>query len=473
MVTNIKKRDIIWNYIGTVLSLGINFIMLPMLMYFLDAKMIGIWQIFTSLGAVALLLDFGLTPTLARSVAYIWGGAQSLTPTGVMQSNTLTVNYDLLLSVIKACKYIYMLIALIAILGLSTVGSYYIYYIGHAVGGAYSYITSWGIYVIAIFLNLYYYYYSSLLIGVGGVAENSKARVYASLAQVMLCMLMLFLNAGILAPSIAYLAYGTLYRLLAKKYFHQYCDIGINLKHATSKIDISHVRHLFLIIWHNAWRDGLVSLSNYLVLQANTIICSLFFSLEQTGLYSLSLQLVTAIGLLASLPYFTYQPQIQSAYVSRRVDMIKNIMSIAVVSYYVLFLLGMSVLIFIGLPILSFISPSYKFNVPILIAIAVYIFFHRRCALYTSYISNTNEIPYMKAFLISSFFSVLFSYIFCDFTDWNIWGIVAGQSVAQAVYNYWFWPQKVKRELQLNEIKMLTTTMAVLQTYIKHVIKTW
>ena len=58
MAVEIEKKDVVWNYLGTIASLGSNLVMVPILMFFLDSDLLGLWQIFTSIGAIALLLDF-------------------------------------------------------------------------------------------------------------------------------------------------------------------------------------------------------------------------------------------------------------------------------------------------------------------------------------------------------------------------------------------------------------------------------
>ena len=56
----------------------------------------------------------------------------------------------------------------------------------------------------------------------------------------------------------------------------------------TYKISITECLNCFYTIWPNAWRDGMVSASDYLCTQVGTVICSLFMTLPETGIYSVS-----------------------------------------------------------------------------------------------------------------------------------------------------------------------------------------
>ena len=58
-----KKKDIVWNYIGIFFSMGANFLILPFMLWFLDADSIGLWYVYLSIGGIAALFDFGFNPT--------------------------------------------------------------------------------------------------------------------------------------------------------------------------------------------------------------------------------------------------------------------------------------------------------------------------------------------------------------------------------------------------------------------------
>ena len=87
-------------------------------------------------------------------------------------------------------------------------------------------------------------------------------------------------------------------------------NVQINSKMKT--VTNEQVKELLPIIWHNASKDGLVTLSQYLVGQAGTIVCSLFLSLEETGIYSLTMQIITIISSFSSVMYTVSQPSLQA-----------------------------------------------------------------------------------------------------------------------------------------------------------------
>ncbi|MDH6373272.1 O-antigen/teichoic acid export membrane protein [Paenibacillus sp. PastF-3] len=449
----ITKADVIWNYIGVFLTLGSNFLLLPFIIYFLDENSLGLWYIFLSIGGLVVLFDFGFNPTLARNVAYCWSGSKELSKVDVVFSEKSEPNFVLLNRVIKTSKIIYLLISLIALILLLTIGTFYITQISHEVEGS-DHIIAWLIYCIALFLNLYYGYYSTFLRGVGAIKEINIAIILSRILQILISIILLFLNFGIIAVATAYLANGVIFRLISKYFFYKFQGIGETLKSDANKVNNLAIIDTFKLIWHNAWRDGLVSLSNYLSNQATILISSMYLSLSETGMYSISIQLVTAIAAISGALYTSYQPSLQAAYVNHNTKKSKELMSMAMTIYILTFWIGIVGLIAIGIPLISFIQGSTNINIKITIAISVYIFLLRHHSFYASFISNTNKVPYVKSFVISSVVGILVATICISYFNLGIWGLIFAQILVQAVYNNWKWPHSVMRELNTNIYEM-------------------
>ena len=64
----IKGKDIVWSYLGALLSMAANIVMIPFLVYYLDENLLGLWYVFCSIGAMTALFDFGFATTFARNI---------------------------------------------------------------------------------------------------------------------------------------------------------------------------------------------------------------------------------------------------------------------------------------------------------------------------------------------------------------------------------------------------------------------
>jgi O-antigen/teichoic acid export membrane protein len=449
----VSKSDVIWNYIGTVMSLSSNLLLLPFMIYFLDGESLGLWYVFLSLGAIVILFDFGFNPTIARNVAYCWSGAAKLSKTDAIFVDNQEPNILLLKKVIYTCKRIYLTISLIAICLLLTIGTIYMLHISTGISG-YNHIFAWFIFSVAIFLNLYYGYYTTFLRGVGAISQYNIAVVLSRALQIILSIVLLFLGFELVAVALSYLGYGLLFRLISKASFYKYESIGERIKNNHTIIQSFDFKETFALVWYNAWRDGVVSLSGFLSIQASVIICSLFLSLTETGLYAISVQLITAISSISGVLYSTYQPSLQAAYINNNISESKKLMSISMTVYCTLFWCGMLAVIVIGIPILALINSEMTFSIPILLAIAIYEFFLKHHSFYASYISNTNNVPYMMAFLISSISGIMLAIILITTTSMGIFGLIVAQIIVQGLYNNWIWPYRVMKSINTNPLEM-------------------
>lgn len=454
MKINLSKKDIIWSYIGTIISMGANLIMLPFLMHYLDEDRIGMWYVFASIGAIATLFDMGFAVTFARNITYCWSGAKHLKKENVEFVENSEPDFKLMKEVLSTCKIIYGILAGAALLFLLTIGTGYISYVSRGLTGT-THLIAWVIYVIAVFLNLNYGYYASFLRGVGAVDRANKNTVVARIMQIVLTIILLFLGAGIIGACIAYLVYGTLFRFLGKHYFYNYQGIGDKLAEIEDKIDRSCVKEMLRIAWHNAWRDGMISICNYFCNQASTVICSMYLLLSQTGVYSIGVQIASAIAQIAGTLYNAYQPELQSSYINKDEKKTRRMMSMIVMSFVYLFVLGTIAFLVVGIPFLRIVKPTAVVSVPVLLGLCIYQFILKFRNCYTSYFSCTNRIIYMNGFIISAILCVILSLIAIGIFDLGVWGLIGAQIISQAVYNLWKWPRLAHCELKLSSGEMV------------------
>ena len=466
MEINVSKKDIIWSYLGIILSMGANFLLLPFIVYYLDGDSLGLWYVFISVGQIATLFDFGFSVTFARNVTYCWSGANELMKTGVVNTESNKVNYILFKKVLYCCKYIYKLISLIALVVLFTLGSLYICKISANMSG-HSHLIAWGIYALATVLNIYYGYYTSFLRGVGAVGLANENTVYARGIHIVITILLLYCGFGLLGACIAYLTYGVVFRLLGKYRFYHYKNIGENLKDVKQECSYKDTKNIMSIIWHNAWRDGVISLSNFLSSQASTIVCSLYLGLHETGVYSLGVQISSAVALIAGALYNTMQPSLQQAFIQNDLERMRKVMSSIVVTFVYIFCAVALGTVLFGLPILRIVKPTAIISGVLFSMLCLYQFILVLRNIYTSYFSCTNRIIYMKSFLYSSVLSILCSCFTVGFFKFGIYGLILSQIFSQLVFNAWYWMLKGNRELRLNLHTIFNLGNAILASKIK------
>lgn len=447
MKINISKKDIIWNYIGVIVSLGGNFLLIPFLLKFLSRDYYGLWNVFTSLGAISALFDFGFNSLFARNVAYSWSGANHLEKENVVSvDENKSVNFVLLKKVIKTCKIIYLIISTIAFFVLLTFGSWYVLHVGKVINNNIEVLVAWGLYAIGICLDLLYGYYDSFLRGIGKVAEDNFARVVSKGIQIVLTILLLFFNVGIISISICNILYGFIFRGICKdKFYSPYVKEGLKRIGKVSNKDILNV---FVVVWHNTWREGVVSVANYLSNQTTTLLCSLYLGLSVTASFGLAVQFTSAIAQISAALFSSYMPSIQEAYAHRNYRRLRSDVSFGIGSYMVLYPIGL-VCLLILMPIINLIISGKILNIELILGVGIYQFIIKYRDCYAWYLGGTNRVIYYKSFLVASLLCILFSVLLVQYFKWGVRGFIIAQILSQLLHNAWYWPRLVDKELNL------------------------
>lgn len=431
----IERQDILWSYLGSFFRLATNIILLPLILSYLTDSELGLWYVFATISQLVSLLDFGFAPALSRNISYVWCGAKSLSKENIDCQVSDGIDGEYFKKVLVACRYIYLLIAIISGVILLSFGTYYIF----SLDPSRNTLFAWIIYTIGVFLNTLYSYYTSFLRGVGAVAENNKSGVWAKLIQICLSFLLLVKGYGLLGVSVAYLISGIVLRLCSKYYFYKYNNIELILEEIHIKNKFQETFNLLKVIWHNASRDGLVTLSNFLSTQANTLICSVTLGLTSTGAYGLSLQLATVIASLSGIPFSTYHPAMQEKAVRKDLKGSSTLYSTSMMLYIIMFIL-LSICLVLCLPILKYFKPDLDVDYIMLTSLLIQMLIYQIYQHAASYISTFNIIPYTKSFVISSIFSVIISFLLAKYTNIGIWALVLTPLIVSILYNAWKWP---------------------------------
>lgn len=209
------------------------------------------------------------------------------------------------------------------------------------------------LYIASTFINLYIGYYAVVLVGIGDIFHKNRAQILSKGAFLILGTLGLVCGFGLLSLGVAYFASGFVLRFLCKHYLikvHKFDELFRKYRHQT---DYSK-RHVLAMMWPNAWRDGLVTVTAYLTGQATVLMSSGFLTLYETGIYSFSMQVVNALISIASGMFSAYVSAIQSAYVSRNRKVMKDLYAKSMACAFHLSFWGIIVFAAIGIPIVQF-----------------------------------------------------------------------------------------------------------------------
>ncbi len=435
----IGKKDVGWAYIGSFFKVAANIILLPVVLKFLSDDELGIWYVFGSVSQFVVLLDFGFAATVARNIAYAWCGVDSLQKDTIGSiSDDQETNFEYFKLVLQTCKVIYTAISGVALLFLVTAGSFYINSLDS------SSLIAWLIYSAGVAINMRYCYYTSFLLGVGAIAENNKAAIITKLTQIIVSIALLYVGLGVLGVSIGYFISGLVLRISSKVYFDNYENIKDGLNSVAIKTPWSEIKKTFGIIWFNASKDGLVTLSSFLNTQANTLICSSVLGLATTGSYGLSVQLSVIAASVAGIPFSSALPKLQEKAAKHDLEGSQRLFSGTMALFFFSFIV-LTVIVILMLPIIKWLKPTIMLDASILLAVFLLALINQVYQYSASLISTFNTLPYTKAFIISSVAAVVLSYMLARVTSLGIWALIIAPIIVSLAYNFWKWPSYVLR----------------------------
>lgn len=442
---NIKNTDVIWTYLAKFFNLSVNLLLLPMIMACLSDAELGLWYVFASISQIVTLFDFGFNATISRHMTYAWSGAKSLRKTSVGEyDGSAGKNTALMADVIATCKLVYLFISAAALFVMLTAGTLYI----RQVAGremTRGILWSWLIYAAAVFLNLLYGYWSSLLQGIGAVAERNKMAVYSKVLQLVLAGGLMFYGLGLLGFVLSYAVSGIALRLIGRYYFRKKTE-ALALKAVS---DRKRIKEFFSTVWATAWKDGMVMLAQYLSTQANTLVCAYFVDLGSTSSYGIITQVGSMMGALSSSYYAAYQPQYSSLCLRQDRESLKKLTCRSIFVYRLFFAVIFSGFLLAGIPLLHVIRPAMELDLGMVMAVCVFYYLYNQHSLYCSMIASSNRIPYYKSFVATAVSSVTLSAVMTGLFHVGVWGLILPQLAANAVYNNWRWPRFVMREQQI------------------------
>lgn len=486
---SISWSDVSWGFLAQGLNIGTGLLLLPMILRYLTPEDIGLWFVFMSLAGLAQLLELGFQPTIARNVAYIYGGAQKLDAQGYSIANTdEPLNIDLLKQLFVAARRIYWVVSLLALVVLAIMGSVYISTLiapnlsveqlinlwkevfsvdltrlecwtsdMYSPGSRHFImsIMAWLLFSAGYVVNYYFGYYNGFLQGRGDVTSANQVVVASRFTLIVLASLLLFLGYGLIGIGFASLFSSIISRILARKLFWRGGGaVGAALKQTPFLGRNSVVK----ILWPNACKLGWVYLGAFLITRANVLIASSFLGLAETGSYGLTLQIFSAFASISFVVLNLQLPHINGDQVRGSREKIVERFGKSLATAWIIFLTGVAILFLFGNMSLELIgSRTHLLETNLLALFAVIMFLEMNHSACATYLTTHNEITFVPAALISGVGIVIVSLLTVSIFNLGVWGLVLSQGGIQLLYNNWKWPLEAAKKMEKSFCSILFT----------------
>ena len=449
---DIGKKDIAWNFIGTIMRVASGVILLPVVLVRLSKADVGLWNIYIQLGGLALLLDFGFLNSFGRNITYIFSGVKELKPEGyaVADKKDKSISYDLLKSVINAMRRYYAIIAFVFLFIFLTISPFYLTRILTGYAGDKSTIwISWFIYGFLVAYQLYTYYYSSLLIGRGMVKKQQQITVVGQVCRISSSLLFLYLGFGIVSLVVGQLVSDIINRILSYNAFYDK-DLREKMKVAV----VIPVGNVMKIMTPNAIRIGVTTLGWFLTTKIVILVAPLLsITLPTVGSYGTTLQMINLIMSLSTLWFATFYPKMTLYRINEKETDLKRVYIKSQLAMLLVFLVCGAGLVLVGPAFLKFFgSQTQLLSAAMMIVMLFFAFLESNYGIANSFILSGNEVPYMKSSIITGILSASLLLVLLKFTLFSTWAMILAPGVAASLYLYWKWPLVAAKKLALRPI---------------------
>jgi O-antigen/teichoic acid export membrane protein len=445
---DINRSDIFWSYIATILKIGSSIVLIPFVLKMIPSETVGIWTIYLTINAFAMLLDFGFNPTFTRNVTYIFSGVRRLKVTGFESVNGTEnpIDYYLLRKLIGAMRWIYLRIAVLHFTLLSTAGTFYLYSILDGYSGSVSeaYI-SWSLLVMINTYSIYSLYYEALLLGKGLVKRSKQIVIIGQLCYLVVAVFLLYLGYGLIAVVAAQAVSVIIVRVLSYRSF-----FTPSLKARIGSFEGDNFQETLRTLYPNAFKIGLTSFGGFLIQRSSIIIGSLYLSLNEIASFGITVQIVSVIAGLAAVFTNAHQPKITSLQVSGNKDEIKSIYLKGQIIIAITFIFGGGLLYFFGQDCLSLIKSQTPLMIRPLIALCLFLNFEQtNLSVAGSILLTKNIVPFFRASIISGIAIVLGLFLVFNIHSFGLVTLLIVPLIIDISYQAWKWPMEVISDLNI------------------------
>ena len=432
----VHRSAVAWSFVATLLRVGASIFVLPLVLRKMPPDQLGLWYVFGTIGGMASLLDLGFEPTITRMASYAWGGASKFVAFGVHQEDSSRQhdgpNLPLMQDLVATLKAYYFYVGLAVLVLLSLGGGSWIWLATRDLASANMVRLAWLVYAAGCCLNFITGRWPALLSGAGAMREAQFVGIISLLSYYLIAVTGLLFGLGIWALVLGSLGMGIMAQSLGRQFFKQF----VNLPHGLPGARFH--REIFQAIWPNAWRTGLVAVGAFLIVQSNTLVCSIYLGLKTTASYGMSFQIVAMLFGLCNVWVAVKMPVITQLRVQGRNDEIVNLfvrrMRLTILSY----VSGALVIIFLAPPALHLLgskTPLIPWEQLAVLALIRFLELHH--SLYAGLVLSENQNPFLKTAVITGAAIVASSLVLTPV--YGVWGMLLSAGVVQLCYANW-WP---------------------------------
>lgn len=444
----IAGSAVAWSFVSTGLRLGGAVLILPIVLRYLPPEQLGLWYVFVSIGSVVALMDAGFGLTLVRSLGYLWAGVSTLLPQGLAakvesEGEVRGPNFKLMADLIVTMDWYYRMIALMILIVLLGPGTLWMWYKTASLADAGGVRGAWLLFSVGTAVNMAAAIWSGVLLGINNVRASEQIFARALLFNYVIVGGGLWCGFGLWAMVAGQLAQGMAIRLGGKFKFTHLAGEGYRAERGQRSPE------LIKTLWPMSWRSAAMGLGSYLILFANTLVCSSFLGLAETGSYGLTFQLVTVVAGVSAIWVNVKLPVMNQMRTAGDTAALAQLFISRLRLCLGTYVLGAVALVLIGPTFLHLLRSKTSMLAPVQTATLLLVMFLTTLqSLHTSLVLSENRNPFVMPMLATGIGIGLMSVFLAPRI--GVWGLVISFGLGQLAFLNWWSVMQGLKSLRLS-----------------------
>lgn len=303
-VDRVRQSAMLYGAFGTVVRVGANVLLLPLVLQKLSIAEQRLWWVFLALGAIANLADFGFGQAISRVYSYLWAGAEDFDTEGLRPPPAnREPNLPRLQQLHATARLLYSRLALVASVLMVAAGTWFVIGPARAYEEPLQLWGAWAGFVAAVAYNVAAAHWTFACQGTNRMRELQGSFMWSGVSYLVCAAMLLVLGWGVFAMVVATFVRGLVTRQMTAVAFRK---VVPPLSRTQSVVD----RTILKRLWPNARKFGVLSAGVYLIYNGPILVCSEFLGEAVTASYGLTAQVGMFMANFSALWLTVKWPQI-------------------------------------------------------------------------------------------------------------------------------------------------------------------
>lgn len=283
-------------------------VVLPMVLRRFEPAEVAVWQLFASIFTLMLLVDWGLSPSLARLLAYARGGARLVDMLDMrapgppqQQGSPSVAATEVAARILATLRWLYPRVGALVVAFFAVAGSWSLQTPISQCGNANEAWAAWGLVLLGSWAAFQGSGAGAALQGMNNIATLRRWEVLTGLAQIGTSLAVLALGGGLLALVATYQAWtafgawrnGALLR-------HLHADVLKRQPTADSEV--------LKVLWPATWRSAVGVLLSQGIIQGSGLVYSQLAPAAEVASYLLAVRVITTLSQFSQAPFYSKLP---------------------------------------------------------------------------------------------------------------------------------------------------------------------